>query len=142
MASWPLWAAAHGLHDAVIRDFPEHLDVGQAVSRLPAISEAFAGRMLGCLGDGAPRWSALWPVGLLAGLLALRARRTRRVAVATGLILLAHLGLYVGVFAITPRDLDWHLGTAASRLVLHTVPWLVLLMRGGLMAAVEPEQAD
>ena len=53
-----------------------------------------------------------------------RERRRGLGLIAFGLV--AHLALYVMVFALTNSELEWHLGTAAPRMALHLVPYLVL----------------
>jgi hypothetical protein len=34
---------------------------------------------------------------------------------------------------ITPHDLEWHLTTAAERLVIHLVPWALMLWIAALV---------
>lgn len=76
---------------------------------------------------------------LVAGVLAVRAAGLSRppidirlVARAIGLLLL----FYYVVLVVTPRDLAWHLGTALSRLLLHTWPAFVY----ALCASSAPEE--
>ena len=102
-------------------------------ARLPSIMKA-----LGLELTKISRWNILWPaLGVAVVLYFPRIRIFPANYLCAALVL--QVALYVGIFVITPRNLEWHLATALDRLVLHLVP----LALGFLMALwpVSPGEA-
>ncbi|MEM7203180.1 MAG: hypothetical protein AAF628_23160 [Planctomycetota bacterium] len=128
VALWPLCRTWMGLHDEIADGLLRRLTLAPLAARMPEIVATWWELAAGVLPTGAPRWGALWPLAALAAAVAFARERTRGAAVALVLAWLAHLGLYTAVFATTPHQLDWHLGTAAPRLFMHTSAWPVLLL--------------
>jgi hypothetical protein len=85
----------------------------------------------------------LWPVVLLACVLGLALAPRRWLgAVPLLALLLAWIGFIVAAFVTTTRELEWHLTTAADRLIFHAAPLAALLVAvyvGGLLAKGEVE---
>jgi len=63
----------------------------------------------------------------LAGLLCLGRRCARRTVAYGSAVVVAMAITYFLVFLLTPHDLDWHLTTAAKRLILQLFPCVVLV---------------
>lgn len=123
--AWPLYAHRTATMPLPLVG-PEWRDAGRALSRLPDVLAGLAALTLDADAKGNPFWGAFWPAAgalALVGLL----RPARRGAVLAALAALAaHAALYVAVFALTPVDLDWHVLTAGTRLVVHLSPWALL----------------
>ena len=73
------------------------------------------------------RWGILWVLLAFSTICGWRRFRERHVAV-LWFFLIAHLGLYVLIFIVTPWDVRELLASALDRLILHTVPAAVLLI--------------
>jgi hypothetical protein len=84
--------------------------------RIAGLGRFWAGEILFGLGSGRLALGA----GLL--LLATHARRVLREGLVPAALLVLGLALYLAVFALTPYELDWHLETAACRVVTPLVP--------------------
>lgn len=131
-AWWTAFRASHGITSGFAADA---LNDGLAnkLGRIPEVMSFFAFEMpLERSLGGYLVWGMTWPLVIAAALIGLRhARATLRWPVA---LLAVHLGLYAAVFAVTPRRLEWHLSTAAYRLSVHTVPWLLLIVVAAVSA--------
>jgi len=55
-------------------------------------------------------------------------------------VLLSGLAAYVGVYALTPRDLGWHLATSLDRLLLHLLPAAALVVGTGIHALLAEDR--
>jgi hypothetical protein len=73
------------------------------------------------------RWGILWVLLALSTICGWRRFRERHVGI-LWFLLVAHLGLYVLIFIVTPWDVRELLASALDRLILHTVPAAVLLI--------------
>jgi len=139
--AWPVYARAQGLGRMALFGREWH-DAGTGLSRLPSVLGSMLSMMVD-IGITARQFGLYWLVCLGLALWALRLR-DRRAAVGVALLCgAAHLLLYAVVLALTPADLEWHVTTAAPRLLLHIAPWALLaaaLSRGRPAGeAVAPE---
>jgi hypothetical protein len=141
VAAWPWLAHGWGL--------PSEIEI---VERSPSLSSIAAGVMHATSGllaaaldvdaAGIPRWGVLWPA---AGAVAAWqvARRRDRTSLSLLLLMLGHLGAYGLVLAVlaalTTVDLEWTLPATQNRLLLHLLPWVVLLLGRALAS---PAGAD
>ncbi|MEM8997217.1 MAG: hypothetical protein AAGF23_20710 [Acidobacteriota bacterium] len=104
-----------------------------AAARLPRVLSALAGELLEW-----SRWGALWPAALVAtvAVIAAGVRRPRRDAYRAelfpALFLANALAALVVIFLATPHDLDWHLATALSRVLLPLWPAALLVTGAAL----------
>ena len=122
--AWPAWTHSHGLGRMAVVDAEWH-DTGAALSRLPDVLRTMLLMMVD-VGIIAPQFGVFWLVCLGLALWTLR-RPGARLGAATALLCAAaHLLLYATVLALTPADLEWHVTTAAPRLLLHVAPWALL----------------
>lgn len=84
----------------------------------------------------------LWAVFVLSSVLNWRKMLTTPVR--SGAILVGtQLLIYLGVYLVTPRDLEWHLGTSIDRVLLHVAPlalWVTALNVYQLVEAVSGER--
>ncbi|HZM00941.1 MAG TPA: hypothetical protein VFD43_11895 [Planctomycetota bacterium] len=122
--AWPLYAHLHGLGQIALVHEKWH----GAAGRLPRLPEVLGTMLLMAVDVGLTvrHWGLYWLVALALALWSLR-DRARRPAVALALLCgAAHLLLYATVLAVTPADLEWHVTTAAPRLLLHVAPWALL----------------
>jgi hypothetical protein len=132
--AWPAFKLVHGIRDAYLADAAgggAWTDVSRLATVLAFFAESTVGR------GGLVRQAGLaWPVALLAACAAFASARgvERRRLACVGLALGAHVALYALVFLATPHQLDWHLHTAAGRLLMHPLPWLALLWLESLRA--------
>jgi hypothetical protein len=137
--AWPAWLRANAIEHGYIVEAGK-LGLGEAFARVPEILTGFlripltghphiATGLDGLAGDG-----LIWPLALLLAAVGLASRRGRRQLSWPAGLLMLHIGLYVAVFAATPHQLAWHLGTAAARLLFHVTPWLLWLTVAGLAA--------
>jgi hypothetical protein len=122
---WPLLIMQSGLESEWIEGASHGL-AWKNIERIPMIILELADRLL--LFDRNPGWgissfvlAALF-ILLLTWLKGLEFTKQRIVLALCAL----HLTLYVGVFVVTSSDYLWHLKTAATRLVFHLVPYLLL----------------
>ncbi|RKY18974.1 MAG: hypothetical protein DRQ55_11925 [Planctomycetota bacterium] len=125
-SAWPLLKAWHGLHSVHMQAGGE-LSLGELLPRLSNIARAFGARLIS---SGQARYSVHAPLALLTAGLALAAARARGCgALLCWLgVFVAHVGLYAAVLVRHPLGSDWQLNVAAGRLMLHTTPWLLLLL--------------
>ena len=95
----------------------------------------------GIVGDAALRarrpdvlWGAVWPA--LAVIAIVTGAVWRGVADVSRRFLVCALLMmtvaYVGVYLLTPKDLEWHLSTSLDRLLLHLLPVLVVWIMASL----------
>jgi uncharacterized membrane protein (UPF0136 family) len=133
--AWYLFRKRHGLEDDLFYEMPASA-IFANLSRVPLIIEAFARALLRRNLLGYLMWGTFWfalPVGMLIALFP--RGPSRRAIVGWSAALALHLALYVVIFVITPRNLEWHLTSAAERLVIHLVPWALLLWIAALERA-------
>ena len=117
MVPWRVWTAAH--------DVPTNYPFGNAVSpgflfshldRIPRTVGVLAGHLF-----DPKAWLLLLPLGLAAALIALRRSTGRRiVAFVLGTFALS-LGGLMWTYWATPFDLEWHLGTSSTRVIVAPV---------------------
>lgn len=84
------------------------------------------------------RWNLLWPLFLLASLLAL-GRKPARSARLYAAVAWSGVGLYVLAYLLSARDLPWLLSTSADRLLLHLAPLAVVTIGSVALAGRRPE---
>ncbi len=53
------------------------------------------------------------------------------------IILLGTLGVYIFIYMVTPNDLNWHLSTSASRLILQLLPLFLFLILNSFSATTK-----
>jgi hypothetical protein len=122
--AWPVYAHVQGLGRTALVGQEWH-DAGAALARLPGVLGTMLLMMVD-IGITERHWGVFWLATLALALWALR-RPERRPAVSTVLLCLAaHLLLYAAVLSLTPADLEWHVTTAAPRLLMHVAPWALL----------------
>lgn len=122
--AWPVYAHVQGLGRTALVGEEWH-DAGTALARLPGVLGTMLLMMVD-IGITERHWGVFWLVTLALALWALR-RPERRPAVSiTLLVLAAHLLVYAAVLSLTPADLEWHVTTAAPRLLMHIAPWALL----------------
>jgi hypothetical protein len=124
LAALPTWSfnARHGFANDVINAGAAASLSEHAGARLAPVLAHFAGLLF------APETYQLL-FALFFALLILRpaALRDREFAAATAIVL-AVLGTHVTVYLLTPNDLEWHLRTAAARVLFHVLPTAVLAL--------------
>jgi hypothetical protein len=138
--AWPAYTRHHDLGrmalvDAEWRDRSASL---ASLARLPGVLGTML-LMLVDVGIIAPQFGLFWLVCLGLSLWSLRHPALRPAVAVVLLCGAAHLLLYATVLALTPADLEWHVTTAAPRLLLHVAPWALLaaaLSRGGAASDV------
>jgi hypothetical protein len=122
--AWPVYAHVHELGQTALVGAEWH-DAGTALARLPSVLGTMLLMMVD-VGITERHWGVFWLVTLALALWALR-RPDRRPAVAAALLCgAAQLVLYASVLSLTPADLEWHVTTAAPRLLMHVAPWALL----------------
>ncbi|MEO1088334.1 MAG: hypothetical protein AAFY88_29230, partial [Acidobacteriota bacterium] len=100
-----------------------------APTRLPRVLQAFTEELLDW-----SRWGALWPAALAAtvvvaaGLRRLPLDGERRADLFPAAFLAGALVALAVIFLATPHDLDWHLATALSRVLLPLWPVALLVI--------------
>jgi len=135
--AWPAYTRANGLGQMALVGAEWH-DAAGGFLRLPGVLGTML-LMLVDIGITTHCFGVFWLTCLALALWSLRHRDSRP---AVGVALFcgaAHLLLYAAVLALTPADLEWHVTTAAPRLLIHVAPWALLaaaLSRGG--TAAEP----
>jgi hypothetical protein len=95
---------------------------GQNLARLPIILGAFGHELLRW-----GNWGPLWVLLLIAAVVGWRAVRSRCIQ-ALWALLAAHFVLYVFIYVISPRNVNWLLVTSLHRLLIHMVPIVILLI--------------
>jgi len=144
VAAWPCFARLAALPSEVEVVEPIPALVPLALGSLRATSGLFAAAF-DVDAAGVPRFGLLWPVALTAGAFVAACRRDR---MSLGLLalMLGHAGAYGLVLAtlaaVTPVDLEWTLPATRDRLLLHLLPWVVLLLGRVLDAAGATEGED
>lgn len=122
--AWPAWAHHHGLGRMALVD-AEWRGGDASLARLPGVLGTML-LMLVDVGIIAHHFGVFWLVCLGLALWSLR-QPERRLAVGIPLLCgAAHFLLYATVLALTPADLEWHVTTAAPRLLMHVAPWALL----------------
>ncbi len=74
-----------------------------------------------------PRWGGVWVLLFLVAILGYRGFG-RRFVVVVWLLLISQLGLYALIFVVTPWDVRELLGSALDRVLMQTLPSVVLLV--------------
>jgi hypothetical protein len=134
---WPLHLARHSLGHPPGVGAAWH-DLPRALERWPGVARAMLMLTAASEMEGGWVWGLFWPVAvalLLAGLLQ---RETRRAVALPAALLLVHLAFYVTVLALSPFDLEWHVGTAGPRFLMHVEPWALL----AALAALGPARRE
>ncbi len=131
VAPWQAFKRAHGISErylahAVDQNPLENIDRVLPIARKFA-SVAFQPEQVGAPAPAFHGWLALAVLAYVA-LHRDRWRRTLPFLLALGV----HVGLYAAVFLVTPRAFEWHIASASERLLLHTLPWLLLLCAAAL----------
>lgn len=104
------------------------------LNRLPLIFQSFAGYMASLKG-----WNFLWVA--LPVLIVLRFKKAFSLpALAVLISLLAYFGIWVIIYMITPREINWHLANSAERLLLQMAP-LALFLTALLVCPVNKNEA-
>jgi hypothetical protein len=127
--AWPVFRLANGIEDQYLAGAAGK-GAWENVSRVGTVLAYFAFATVGeegLLRNGGLVWLVAPAVALLAALVATPGTGGRRRLAGFALALGAHVALYVAVFALTPHDLLWHLHTAGGRILMHVLPWLLLL---------------
>ena len=135
--AWPLHLLLHALGDPPGVGAGWH-DLGRALQRWPIVARSLLGLIWSDDDGGRLLWGLSWPVGLALAAFGLLRRSTWRAVAVPAVLLLAHLGFYVTVLALSPFDLGWHVGTAGPRFLLHAAPWLLLAALAALEPRTEP----
>jgi hypothetical protein len=121
---WQVFKAVHGIEERYLGPLQEAFSLGD-LSRLGVVLGHFHEVHVAPLLT-LKSWPLVPAVVVIGWGLATRGVRGR---VSLWLaVLAAHVALYALVFAFTPKPLDWHLTTAARRLLTHTTPWVVLML--------------
>ena len=122
--AWPVYAHVHALGRPALVGAEWH-DAGIGLTRLPGVLSTMLLMMVD-IGIIERHWGVFWLVSLALALWALR-RPDRRTAVSAALLCgAAQLLIYATVLSLTPADLEWHVTTAAPRLLMHVAPWALL----------------
>ncbi len=130
--AWPIARAGIGL-TAPWMDESLGRGLHTVLAQVPAVVWNWLMIAFGTHRDAWPQWGVAW---VLLGALAFQRARRSPPARAFLAVFAAHLGLYTVVLAATrPEHLEGILATAANRLLLHTMPWLVLAAVSGGDAA-------
>jgi hypothetical protein len=139
--SWRMFVGWHDLEFPATLAWPVG-GVTELLDRVPVILSHFAQLPLNYAPSGTSPWGVLWPVtagALVFGLVFTRVlsdtavpAAARRAWRAPLILLFAHIGLYVGVYALNTQPLEWVLGNSAPRVFMHLLPWLLLLLAGAL----------
>ena len=122
--AWPIYAHVQALgHTALLGE--DWHDAGTALARLPGVLGTMLLMMVD-VGITERHWGVFWLLTLALALWSLR-RPDRRPAVSAALLCGAtQLLIYATVLSLTPADLEWHVTTAAPRLLMHVAPWALL----------------
>jgi len=133
---WPAWKLTHGIAEPFLAGAAEQ---GVDIGRVPRIVGFFLADMFRSQAHGSLSWGVLWPLGGVAIVVCgvLRDRRVWPYVIGFA----AHLGVYTAAFVVTPHPLEWHLATAAPRLLLHTLPWLIFVLVCGQRALADRDRA-
>ncbi|MFO0980793.1 MAG: glycosyltransferase family 39 protein [Planctomycetota bacterium] len=125
--AWYAFRQAHGIDSDLFQSFDARTALAN-LARVPRILTEFARVPLRRNNQQLLMWGAFWFGWVVTIALGLVSRLAdRRALLAWGSVWLAHLALYLGIYVITPRNLEWHLVTSAQRLVLHLLPWTVMV---------------
>jgi hypothetical protein len=138
--AWPLHLAATHLGDAPGLSAAWH-DVPRALQRAPAAAWALLQQTWAADNLGQHEWGLFWPACVLAAAVGLLRVRSRRAVAVPASLLLAHLLACVAAIALSPAELDWQVGTAGPRLLLHAAPWALLAALAALAPASAPAHA-
>lgn len=90
--------------------------------RLPVIFKAIAEKAF-----SPPFFNLAWVFLFIGGLLNWRSLRTPSLSLYLYAMMALQWSGYVLVYALTPFDLRWHLGTSVDRLLLHLLPLALLV---------------
>lgn len=129
---WLGWRLSFGLTTDLVTAPSALAGLASAPGRLVLIATALATEA-----THLSRWNLLWPLFLLASLLALgrwRARSLHLYAAAAW----SGIGLYGLVYLLSARDLPWLLSTSLDRLLLHLAPLAVLTIGSAALAGRRP----
>lgn len=124
VTAWPIYAHSEGLGQMALLGEEWH-DGAAGLSRLPGVLGTMLLMMLD-VGLTVRHWGLFWLVTLALALWSLRERECRAAVALALLCGAAQLLLYAAVLALTPADLEWHVTTAAPRMLLHVAPWALL----------------
>lgn len=137
--AWPTYAHVHELGQTALVGAEWH-DAASGLARLPGVLGTMLLMMVD-VGITERHWGVFWLLTLALALWALR-RPDRRPAVSTALLCgAAQLLLYASVLSLTPADLEWHVTTAAPRLLMHVAPWALLAAALSQGRAVDPARS-
>jgi len=137
-AAWPLLLLLNGVDPTRVQGeafyFASLLDVPQRLNRWGAMQPYFARHFL-------PRLGVIGAAALLSAATFHLLPALRRAVVFLWFVAGLHLLLLFAIFFSTEVDLDWHLGTAFTRLALQgefVWPTVTVLCAGRLIAATWP----
>lgn len=140
---WNVWVRSAGFENDLVSGVGSVTPV-EALQRVPTVAKFLATESLAGMRTGPmPRTDDLrvpaFGVAYLAFAAALLVQLARLLRGGRGpqavlLIAPLQLLLYALVFAFTPRDLEWHLDTASSRLLLQALPALMAFVVATLPA--------
>jgi hypothetical protein len=122
LSPWYVWSQHFPRTD---EDYGSHISEffnGANVQRLHVIIPA-VGRELMKWDD----WGPLWALFLIIAVLGWRAFHYSYIR-ALWALLAAHFLLYMFVYVITPRDINWLISTTLNRLIIHITPVAILLI--------------
>jgi hypothetical protein len=136
MLPWYVWSRDFPRAD---ENYPSHISAvmnRHNLARVPNILSAFGHEFLRF-----SNWGPLWVLLPIAAVIGWRAIRSPCIQVLWAL-LGAHFLLYVLIYVISPMDVSWLMGVSLTRLLIHMVPIVILLIgyhSSSLFSANHPE---
>lgn len=120
-AWWLFKANLHLKSDIINIGAFEGLSAGKACKRIMAIAYEYQKHVFGF-----KKWNLMWIAFLYFVIVRFKGlfRGCRYIIIPLGAI----LSVYTAVYLITPHDIDWHLATTASRLLIHILPLAVFFI--------------